>query len=277
LTDLLYGRPATVAAALADAVHPGERWVLGAALGALGRYGESLAVLAELARAQPATRYGSLAYSTAASHYRQLGRHDDARPLDLAALDLAALDLAALNTAADDPDAVFDAQLGLAADAVGSADAGAAREHLALARAVADGWRCAVRLGWVETEIALLTGDPGAAIDAARPALATARAAQAPRHVAKCLLFLGVSERVAEHRDAATTLAEASAAADELQALPLRWVAEAVLAELPGADAERHRAAAATAIRAIADHLDGEDQTRWVERPDIALLLSGGA
>jgi tetratricopeptide (TPR) repeat protein len=263
----LHGRPADLVASLARCTDPADRWVLGAALGALGRFGESLALLKEVAAAEPPLRYASLARSTAASHYRQLGRHDDAHRLDTAAL----------RHAEDDRTALFDARLGLAADAVGAADAATARAHLDQAREHADGWRATVRLGWVETEIALLTGDAGAAVAFARPALAAARTAQAPRHIAKCLLFLGVSEHVAAQRGAVTTLADASLAAGRLRALPLRWVAETVLAELPGVDPRPHRAAAAHAIRGIAGHLEGRDRTRWVERPNIKSLLATSA
>lgn len=257
LIRFLHVSPGAAIEELHDAAVPGDRWVLAAALGAQGRYGRSLALLEALAG--EATSYGSFARSTAASHYRQLGRHADAHPLDAAALELAA-----------DANALFDAHLGLAADAVGTADVDTARAHLELARAHADGWRCHVRLGWVTTEIALLTGAPDAAVRHAREALAQARAARAPRHVAKCLLFLGVSEQVAGEPDAAATLAGAAAAAAAVDARPLLWVAHAVRGG-------EHRAAAAAAVAWIADQLEPRDRGLWVERPDIKDLLHNGA
>ena len=48
--------------------------------------------------------------------------------------------------------------------------------------------------------MALLSGDPDTAIRSASVGLALAEAAQAPRHVAKCLLFLGASQHVAAER-----------------------------------------------------------------------------
>ncbi len=69
--------------------------------------------------------YSSLAASTLASHYRQLGRHLDARQWDERAAALAG----------DDVEAGFDARLGLAADAVGVGDLAAARAGLTAARA----------------------------------------------------------------------------------------------------------------------------------------------
>ena len=131
--------------------------------------------------------FAALAASTAASVHRQLGSHAVARTLDLRAEELAG----------ESAEAAFDARLGLAADAVGLGEEGPAREHMdraaALTEGRADWWRQRVRLLWVRTEVALLVGDPAAAGQTAERAVVLAEASRAPRHVAKSLLFLGIS------------------------------------------------------------------------------------
>jgi tetratricopeptide (TPR) repeat protein len=165
-----HGRPASGVPPLQQAVeaaHESGRddeataaaWLLGVALGAAGRFGSALAVLEPLAERaavdHPARRlFASLAASTAASVHRQLGRHAHARELDEQAEELAG----------DAAEALFDARLGLAADAVGLDDAVTARSRLEQATALLEGrsdwWRQRVRVLWVRAEIALLTGDP---------------------------------------------------------------------------------------------------------------------
>lgn len=263
----LHGSPREAVALLDDASAPCDRWVLGAALGALGRYGLSLRLLSDLAAEEPPEPYGSLACSTLGSHYRQLGRHDDALGWDTRAL----------SRAGADPDAHFDAHLGLAADAVGRADLQVARSQLAAAEGFATGWRGQVRIGWVRTEIALIDGAPAVAVEAARAGLAVAREASAPRHVAKCLLFLGVSDHAAGGGSADELLGAAGVAAGGVGAAPLHWVAEAVLAERAdqqgrAADAQAHRESAASTVVEIAASLDAPDRDRWLARPEFSAL-----
>jgi tetratricopeptide (TPR) repeat protein len=267
-------------------------WLSGVALGALGRYGAALELLARPGgpRIQPEAqpRYASLAGSTAASIYRQLGRHADAQRLDTAALRL--VDTAALrlvDTApplVDTADAVFDARLGLAADAVGLHRGTDARRLLREAAAVLPegSWRHRVRLGWVTTEVALLDGDPASAAATARRAVEESEAAQAPRHVAKSLLFLGAS-LLGELRgtggradEAAVALRRAATLATGLGALPLEWVARALLGALlgptdPDGAATSLRAARA-AVAGIAGGLAPADRVAWLARPDLAAL-----
>ncbi|HEY0484865.1 MAG TPA: tetratricopeptide repeat protein [Mycobacteriales bacterium] len=250
------------------------RWLSGVALGALGRYGAALELLAPPGGAGiPQPRYASLAASTAASIYRQLGRHTDAERLDNAALPLT-----------DAPDAVFDAQLGLAADAVGLHRGTDARRLLRGAAAVLPegSWRHRVRLGWVTTEVALLDGDPVAAVAEARRSVADSEAAQAPRHVAKSLLFLGAS-LVGELQgaggradEAAAALRRAATLAEGLGALPLEWVARALLGALLGPTdpdgAAAHLRGARAAVAGIAGGLPPADRAAWLARPDLAAL-----
>jgi hypothetical protein len=256
-------------AAAAD--HPRARWLTGAALGALGRYGDAKAQLTGVTESADPARYRSLAAATLASHHRQLGRHAEA----------AGWDEVAATLAGDDPEASFDARLGAAADAVGLNDVAGARA--ALERCEPRGeWRRQVRIGWVETEIALLGGDPAAAMTAARSGLTVAERAAAPRHVAKCLLFLGAALHVAGDPGATATLDRAAAAAGALDALPLHWVAEALLAERSDHSgdpdgARRHRSAAGSTAAAIGVNLPVTDRERWLGRSDIAAIVAVSA
>jgi hypothetical protein len=130
----------------------------------------------------------------------------------------------------------------------------------------------------VQTEVALLGGDPAAAVVAARAGLAVAEEAAAPRHVAKCLLFLGAALHVAGDPAVTPTLDRAAAAARSLGALPLHWVAEALLAErsdLAGDPdgARRHRSAAGSTAAAIGVNLPAADRQRWLARSDIAAIV----
>jgi tetratricopeptide (TPR) repeat protein len=286
-----HGRPAAGIPPLQQAVetaHESGRddeataaaWLLGVALGAAGKYGSALAVLEPLAdRAavdHPARRlFASLAASTAASVHRQLGRHAAARVLDEQAESLAG----------DAPEALFDARLGLAADAVGLDDGTVARTRLEQATVLlegrADWWRQRVRMLWVRAEIALLPGgDPAAAVKAAETAVTLAEGSGAPRHVAKSLLFLGVAQvQAGDQAEAAATLRRAATLSESLGCLPLVWPSRAMLGalldgELPQESA-RNLAGARGTVISIADDLPEDLRADWLGRPDIAALLHG--
>lgn len=288
-----HGKPAAAALPLRSAVALADSqgrvaescaaaWLLGVALGASGSWGQALQALSPLAArgaAQDAQAevvlFGSLASSTAASVLRQLGRHDEARHHDLVALELAGASA----------EARFDAELGLASDAVGLDDIDEAGSRLETARAVLperDWWRQRVRLGWAEAEVALLVGDAAQAVAVLRAAVDRAEQARAPRHVAKGLLIQGIAELSdAGPQVAAGTLRRAATLAEQLGALPLIWPSRALLGAVLAEDAfadesERSLAAARTAVRAIADDLPGELQTGWLTRPDVVALLAGG-
>jgi hypothetical protein len=243
--------------------------LLGVAHGACGRYGAALELLETLA-AGPSTGevppYASVAASTSASVHRQLGRHGAGRTLDLRARELAAGDLQAR----------FDAELGLAADAVGLGEQTAARRQLdAAADLRGRRWRQHVRLDWVRAEYALLVDDPAAAVDAAAAAVRGAEREVARRHLAKSLLFLGVAEAQIGRAAAVETLRRAAELACELGTRPLAWPACAVLATVTGdrSEAIRLRATAQSAIRAIAAESPESLAAAWCARPDIAALL----
>lgn len=301
---------APLAAAVAAAQQSGARseglaaaWLRGVALGALGRYGEALAELGPLAAAVSPEApdasagaagadaggealFGSFAASTVASLHRQLGDHLTARSRDAAALAAAA----PLGEAG--VEAVLDALLGLAADAVGlgergEAEAGLARAEEAVTRRHTPGWRPTVRLGWVRAEVALLSDQPGLAIQRATEALRTSEQAQAPRHVAKSLLFLGVAQASvpptadtparASAASAAVTLRRAASLAENLAATPLVWPARAMLGALLAVsdprESARCLASARDAVHAIAARVPEPLRSHWLARPDVAALL----
>ncbi|MCW2608526.1 MAG: hypothetical protein JWO60_3219 [Frankiales bacterium] len=287
-----HGQPAAAATALEQAVVLAQSqgrhaevaaaaWLLGVALGAGGRYGAALRVLSPLVEsasadgAAPERRlFGALASATVASVHRQLGRHAVAREADLTAL--------ALTDGTGE--AGFDAQLGLASDAVGLEDADEAGRRLAAAEAVLperddEWWRQRVRRDWVRAELALIEGRADDAAAHAQSAVDRAEAARAPRHVAKGLLFLGLSQVNAGSDEAVPTLRRASTLAESLGTVPLVWPARALLgallADVDPAESDRSLAAARTAVHAIADDLPPGVRADWLARPDVAALLGG--
>ncbi|HEY5136138.1 MAG TPA: hypothetical protein VIJ41_10120 [Candidatus Nanopelagicales bacterium] len=296
LTELLatgeraafHGRPAAGVAPLQRAVElahahgqdaeaTAAAWLLGVCLGAAGRYGAAMTVLEPLANSAPEAPdrrlFASLAGATLASISRQLGRHAEGRAIDERALELAG----------DAPEARFDAVLGLAADAVGLAEVMQADAALAEAVHLADGrgdwWRQRVRLDWVRAEIALLREHPDEAVARATSAITLAEASGAPRHVAKGLLFLGVSQvQSGDHAEAAASLRRAATLAESLGCIPLVWPARAVLGALVAPTSPSESAAALTSarhvVRQIADDLPGRFAEDWLARADIAALLA---
>ena len=261
-------------------------WLLGVALGAGGRYGGALTVLSPLiesgrAADAPAENrlFGALGAATVASVHRQLGRHAVARASDLEAL--------ALTDGSGE--AAFDAQLGLASDAVGLEEADEAASRLTQAEALVpsradEWWRQRVRLAWAQAEVAMLEGDVDAAVETAAAAVDRAEGARAPRHVAKGLLILGIAQVSGGTSqrplgDAASTLRRAATLAESLGTVPLVWPARALLgalvAEDDPAESARSLAAARSAVLALAGDLPPGVRADWLGRPDVAALLEG--
>lgn len=290
-----YGAPLTGVAPLRRAVEvagaagraaeaSAAAWLLGVCLGAAGHYGDAFSVLdlfsvepQEDERTAEEEVFRSLALSTRASLYRQLGRHVTARELDKLAL------VGSGDATAVPGEARFDALLGLAADAVGLEEPGSARKNLARAHDLVhlrpDWWRQRVRVHWVRAEVALLTGEPDEAVAESAAALTMAEASGAPRHVAKSSLFLGVSLVQAGRLDeAGATLRRAALLAESLGALPLLWHSRAVLgALLQEASPEESQWALASArrtVETIAATLDPVLRKAWLARPDVAALLA---
>jgi tetratricopeptide (TPR) repeat protein len=252
------------------------RWLLAVCLAAAGRFGtaiESLHQVVPLGENDSADRraVAALGESTLASVHRQLGRHAEARAHDELAL-----------TRSDGVgEAGFDALLGLAADAVGLGEADSARDNLERAGALvgdhAEWWRQRVRLDWVRAEVALLEGDPAAAIKAAGAAVDLAEHSGAPRHVAKGLLFHGVAQvEAGQPEEAAATLRRGSLLAESLGTLPLLWPARAVLGALLAgsnpAESTRCLDSARRAVDAIAADLPDTLRDDWLTRADVAAL-----
>ncbi|HEX6918949.1 MAG TPA: hypothetical protein VF314_01835 [Actinomycetes bacterium] len=253
-------------------------WLLGVCLSSAGRYGEALDALEPLAAGGADTApelqiFAALAAAALGSVHRQLGRHAVAR----------AYDETGLARTDGTGEAGFDCLLGLAADAVGLGDAEVARAELARATALTEGrhdwWRQRVRVGWLEAEVGLLTGDPGGAARAAEQAVELAERSGAPRHVAKGLLFLGVSlVEAGRDGEAVATLRRGALLAESLGTLPLQWPARAVLgallAERDEAESARCLDAARRAARAVADQVPESLRGDWLARPDLAALLA---
>ena len=136
-----------------------------------------------------------------------------------------------------------------------------------------------MRLDWVRAEIALLREHPDEAVSRATSAITLAETSGAPRHVAKGLLFCGVSQvQAGDLEEAASSLRRAATLAESLGCVPLVWPARAVLGALVAPTVPAESAAALTSARAvvrqIADDLPAPFAQDWLARPDVAALLA---
>mgnify|MGYP000844777348 CR=1 FL=1 len=250
------------------------RWLHGVALGACGRYGEALELVELIPQGTPEF---SMARSLRGSLLRQIGVHDLALLADRQAMSAAAT-----------PGAAIEALTGLSADAVGLQDAASAASTLAqagslLERVSADPvtaptwWRHRVRVEWVRCEVALLQERAGEAADHAALALAAAEAATAPRHVAKSLLFTGVTQiESGDPAAALPTLRRAVMLSSSMGFQAVAWPTHAVLAALLQASdpkaAQEHAKQASTITAHLRRGLSGQLAARWDERADIRAL-----
>lgn len=249
-------------------------WLHAVALGACGRYGEALDLAETVATGTP--EY-SMTRSLKASLLRQVGCHDLALQADREAMASAAT-----------PGSAVEALTGLAADAVGMQDPLTAATMLAqgrslLARVSADPtsaptwWRHRVRVEWVACEVSLLQSRHEDALAHARAALETAEAGNAPRHVAKSLLFLAVAQIETGQRDAAVPLLKRCLMLSaSMGFLAVAWPAHAVLAALLK-DTDQHAAhshfvKASAIIDTLREGLTGQLASRWDARADIVAL-----
>jgi hypothetical protein len=214
------------------------------ALGGQGRYAGAAALLEALA-ADPRTPRALAAHAavTRASHLRQLGGHVAAARFDGLGIRLAAAagrsESGAAELGIDARAALVDGLVGLAADAIGRADAATAASLLTRADVVLEDCvapRPAIRAGWVRAELALLRGDPAAAVRAAAEAVTGARRWGSARHLLKSRLVAEVAGLVAARpglpgvvdatEDTGSARLEALAGeAGELGLVPLRWAA----------------------------------------------------
>jgi tetratricopeptide (TPR) repeat protein len=248
-------------------------WLTAVALGACGRYGEALSVADSIESATP--EY-SMARSLRASLLRQLGCHDLALVADREAMATAAT-----------PGAAVEALTGLAADAVGMNEASTAATMLGQATSLLDRvttdparptwWRHRVRVDWVRCEVALLQSQYEDAVEHAARALQQAEAANAPRHIAKSLLFLAVSRIEAGHEDAAVAeLRRSLLLSTSMGFLAVAWPTHAVLAALSRTvdreAAHTHLVEASAITDVVRAGLTAELADRWDAREDIIAL-----
>lgn len=267
-------RAATLAAESGDdARRARAEWLLGVCRTAIGRYGQALTGLrGVVSDASLAPELRSLPASAAATVQRQLGSHEEARRWDEVALE----------SAAGTAEASCEAWLGLASDAVGLDQPDEARQALGRVEDLATDptmwWRQRIRADWVRAELALLDGQPGQARAAAERALEAAESANAPRHVAKSLLFAGVAAtRQGQPAAAIDLLSRAAVLAEGLGALPLVWHSRALLGALQQqsapADATRSLEAARIVVLEVAGDLPPPLERVWLDRPDVRALL----
>jgi hypothetical protein len=229
---------------------PTARWAAAVALGGQGRYAGAAALLEALS-ADPRTPRALAAHAavTRASHLRQLGGHGAAARFDGLGVRLATAagrsGPGAAELGIDARAALVDGLVGLAADAIGRVDAAAATSLLARADAVLENIaapRSTIRAGWVRAELALLGGDPAAAVRAAADAVAGARRWGSARHLLKSRLVAEVAGLVAARAGLVEGVGSAGIArldalaeeAGELGLVPLRWAALLAAAGLAG-------------------------------------------
>ena len=256
-----------------DARRARAAWLLGVGRTAVGLYGQALAGLTATASDPSlAPDERSLPASAVGTAQRQLGRHAEARDWDEVAR----------QSAGPSPEALCDAWLGLASDAVGSGDAtGANRSLDEVEQLLVDRplwWRQRIRVDWVRAEIALLVEDPATARVCAERALDLAEEAGAPRHVAKSLLFAGVAATAQSQSGAAIDLlSRAAVLAEGLGARPLIWPSRAMLGALQRETAPEESAhsleAARMVVREIAADLPQPIAEGWLARGDVSALL----
>jgi hypothetical protein len=222
---------------LPPASTPHELWLRAVAAGGQGRYGNAAADLDDLCRTERAGPLVSLAHSTRASFFRQLGWHDRARGWDGRALALAG----------SDREAGADALIGLAADALGVGRFEASATALRRASELVSGARQPVRLAWVSAELAMARGDGTTAVGHAERAVELAAALGSARHAVKSDVIKAAALCSAGDVDASRQIADAALQdTDRLGIIPLRWALACLLADIGSA---RHTAPEMLRIR----------------------------
>ena len=218
---------------LPAAVTGAELWLRAVAAGGQGRYAIARADLAELVRRRPAGGLASLALSTQGSFLRPQGSHLQARGWDGTAL----------ARAGQNAEAVVDALVGLAADALGVGRLAAAaalleRAEEAHARTDDPPPRLAIRLAWVRAELAMAAGDGVAArgfaqfgVELAAKAAPDLRRHQVKSDVVLAAALCSAGDLPASRRVADTALADSEGAG----LVPLRWAVACLLAGIGSA------------------------------------------
>jgi hypothetical protein len=235
---------------LPAAATPHQRWLRAVGAGGQGRYASAYADLATLLRGTRSGPLASLAHSTKASFLRQLGWHRLARGWDGRALALAG----------DDPEAIADAVIGLAADALGVGRLAAAATLLDRADATVTGaqpHRLAVRRAWVAAELAMAGGDGATAVRNAELAVELAAGGGSARHRAKSDVVLAAALCSAGTVDRARTVGEAALeVTGQLGLIPLRWAVACLLLDLDGSGSP------VAALRGVRDEC-AQQVRRW--------------
>lgn len=224
-------------------------WLRAVAAGGQGRYGSARADLGRLRQAVTAGPILSLAHSTQGSFLRQLGGHAAARHWDGPAFRLAY----------DSAEAMVDALLGLAADALGLRRLAASQALLARADRVLGNSdppaRLSLRRHWVAAELAMAGGDGAGAVRLAQQAAELAGDFVSARHQAKTAVVQAAAWCSAGEIDRARSVAdEALDLTGRLGLIPLRWAVASLLADIgskshAGTQVREIRDASAAAIR----------------------------
>lgn len=253
-----FGDRPGVSVALPRRADPRTRWAAAVALGGQGRFAAAAGLLSGLAT-DPGTPRALAAHAviTRASHLRQFGGQAAAAHLDGIGVRLATearrVEPEASERGGDARSALIDGLVGLAADSVAAADSATAERLLSRVDVLAGdvgagmdtGPRPVIRAGWVRAELALLCGDPAAAVRAAAGAVDGARRWGSARHLLKSRLVAEVARLVAvragieDARPAAAgadTLDGLAAEAGALGLVPLRWAALAAAGSLLGCE-----------------------------------------
>jgi hypothetical protein len=202
-----------------------ERWLRAVAAGGQGRYASADTDLAEVRRTHRVGRLASVAHSTQASFFRQLGWHEKARGWDGRALAVAD----------GDPEARVDALIGLAADALGVGRFAASADALARAESLLDDGlhRLAVRFAWVSAELAMATADGGSAVAFAQRAVELAGVLGSVRHRVKSDVVLAAAWCSDGRLDRSRELADATLdASQRLGLVPLSWALACLLGDI---------------------------------------------
>ena len=203
-------------------------------------------------RSDPDPVVRSLSASLEGSLLRQLGRHDAASVRDGLALRESGLGRGALQPRA--VDAVVDALVGLAADAIGPRRTSRADVLLARAEDVLTEHpghcRVWLRVWWVRAEVAMARGDGPSALSAASRAVDASQAFASDRHRIKSRLVLCAARLVAgDHGAAAVDARSVRVDAEALGLLPLAWAAASISEALGETGAATVRGALEVAIR----------------------------
>ena len=202
-----------------------ELWLRAVAAGGQGRYANAYSDLAEVRRHHRVGRLASLAHSTQASFLRQLGWHDKARGWDGRAVAIAD----------SDHEAMADALIGLAADALGVGRFASSAVALRRARGLLDGGppRLAVRLAWVSAELGMATGDGATAVSHAERACEQSTGLPSLRHLVKSQVVLAAALCCDGRLDRSRTVADGALdAASRLGLVPLSWALACLLGEI---------------------------------------------